>query len=245
MPSRTSVLIADDDTNFCNTLSKILGKKGYAITTAENGRRAIELVQERSFDVILMDVKMPVMNGFEAYKDIKQIRPSAVVIFMTAFSIEDLVKDTIKDSAYAVIRKPLDIDSLVNMIEKSRSGPLLAVVDDDPNMGKTMKDVLERKGYSIALCRTGEEAIALAKDKPRDIFFIDMKLPVLNGLETYLEIKKVNPKAVVVMMTAYKPEMDELIRQAMEKGAYSCLYKPFDMGEAIMIIEEIFKKERK
>jgi two-component system, NtrC family, response regulator HydG len=245
MTSQTSVLIVDDDANFGNTLSKILGKKGYAITTAENGQRAIELVRERPFDVILMDVKMPVMNGFEAYKNIKKIRPSAVVIFMTAFSIEDLVKDAIKDGAYAMIRKPLDIDSLVNMIEKSGSGALLAVVDDDPNMGKTMKDVLERKGYSIALCQTGEEAIALAKDKARDIFFIDMKLPVLNGLETYLEIKKVNPEAVMVMMTAYRLEMDELVGQAMEKGAYACLYKPFDMDEAIEIIEEIFIKRRK
>jgi DNA-binding NtrC family response regulator len=108
-----------------------------------------------------------------------------------------------------------------------------------------MKNVLERKGYGVVTCSSGEEAIALAKDRPRDIFFIDMKLPVLNGLETYLEIRKVNPQAVVVMMTAYRQEMDELIRQAIEKGAYSCLHKPFDMDEAIRIVEEISKKKQK
>jgi DNA-binding NtrC family response regulator len=47
------------------------------------------------------------------------------------------------------------------------------------------------------------------------------------------------------MMTAYRQEMDELVRQAIEKGAYSCLYKPFDMDEAIRIIEEISKKKQK
>lgn len=245
MPNQMKVLVVDDDTNFCSTLSKILEKKGYVTTTAENGQRAIEIVKEKPVDVILMDVKMPVMNGVEAYKNIKQIRPSAVVIFMTAFSIEDLVKDTIRDGAYAVIKKPFDIDTMINMIEKSRNGALLTVVDDDPNIGKTMKNVLERKGYSITTCLTGEDAIALAKDRPRDIFFIDMKLPVLNGLETYLEIRKANPEAVVVMMTAYRQEMDELVRQAIEKGAYSCLYKPFDMDEAIKIIEEISKKKQK
>lgn len=245
MPNQTSVLIVDDDTNFGNTLSKILEKKGYAITIAENGQRAIDLVQERAFDVILMDVKMPVMNGFEAYKNIKKIRPAAVVIFMTAFSMEELVKDAIKDGAYAMIKKPLDIDSLVNMIGKSGTGGLLAVVADDPNMGKTMKEVLGKKGYSIALCQSGEEAIALAKDKARDIFFIDMKLPALNGLETYLELKKVNPDAVMVMITAHKTKMDESVGQALQDGAYACLYKPFDMDEAIEIIEEIFKKEQK
>ena len=245
MPNQTSVLIADDDANFCNTLSKILQKKGYAITTAESCQRAIDLVKERPFDVILMDIKMPVMNGVDAYKNIKQIRPSAVVIFMTAFAVEDLIKDAVKEGAYAVIKKPFDIDAVVNMIEKSKNGALLAVVDDDPNIGKTMKDVLERKGYSTTTCLTGEEAIALAKDRPRDIFFIDVKLPVFNGLETYLEIKKANPQAVVVMMTAYRQEVDDLVRQAIEKGAYSCLYKPFNMDKAIKIIEEIFKKKQK
>ncbi|MFA5143721.1 MAG: response regulator [Candidatus Omnitrophota bacterium] len=243
MPNQTSVLIVDDDANFCNTLAKVLKKKGYITTTAENGQRAVDLVKERSFDAILMDVKMPVMDGVEAYKKIRQIRKSEVVIFMTAFSIEDLIKETVRDGAYAMVKKPFDIDTVVNMIEKSKKGVLLAIVDDDPNAGKAMKSVLERKGYSITTCLTGEEAIALAKDRPRDIFFIDMKLPVLNGLETYLKIRKVNPEAVVVMMTGYRQEMEEMVKQAMEKGAYSCLYKPFNMDEAIKIIEEIFDKK--
>ena len=245
MPSQRSVLIVDDDANCCSTLSRILEKKGYAATIAESGMRAIELVKGKPFDVILMDIKMPIMNGVEACKNIKRIRPAAVVIFMTAFSVEDLIKEAIKDGAYAVIRKPFDIDAVVNMIEKSRNGALLAVVDDDPNIGKTMKSVLERKGYGVATCLTGEEAIALAKDRPCDIFFVDMKLPVLNGLETYLEIKKTNPQAVVVMMTAYQQEMNELVRQAIEKGAYACLYKPFDMDKVLEIVEEIFKKKQK
>ena len=156
-----------------------------------------------------------------------------------------MVKDAIRNGGYAVIKKPFDIDTIVNMIEKSRKGALLAVVDDDPNIVKTMKNVLERKGFSITTAPTGEEAIALAKDRPRDIFFIDMKLPVLNGLETYMEIRKVNPEAVVVMMTAYQQEMDELVRQALEKGAYSCIYKPFDMDEVIRIVEEVSKKKQK
>lgn len=244
MPNQTNVLIVDDDINFCKTLSKIMEKKGYATTTAESGLRAIELVKERSFDVILMDVKMPVMNGVEAYRNIKQVRPSAIVIFMTAFSIEDVVKDAIRDGAYAVIKKPFDVDTVVNMIEKSRNGCLLVIADDDPNIGKTMKKTMERKGYSVTTCLTGEEAIALAKDRPRDIFFIDMKLPVLNGLETYLEIRKVNPEAIVVMMTAYRQEMDELVKKAVEKGAYTCLYKPFDMDDVIKTIEEILKQPK-
>jgi len=245
MVEKTSILIVDDDANFCNTLSKVLAMKGYQTSTAESGSRALDLLKERQFDVVLMDIKMPVMNGVETFKQIKAIKPGSVVILMTAFSVDDLVRDAIKEGVYAVIRKPFDIDSVINMIEKSKNGALLAVVDDDPEICKTMKVILERKGYSVTSCATGEEAISITKERPFNIIFIDVKLPLLNGLETYLEIKKTNPKAIAVMMTAYRQEADELIKQAIEKGAYSCLYKPFDMNEAIGIIEEISKKNPK
>lgn len=243
MENLTSVLIVDDDANFCGTLSKILAMKGYQTTMAESGFQALDLIKEKQFDVVLMDIKMPVMNGVETFKKIKNIRPGIVVIMMTAFSVDDLMNDAIKEGAYAVIRKPVDIDAVINMIEKSKNGALLAVVDDDPEICKTMKQILEKKGYSVVTCATGEEAIAFAGERAFDIIFIDMKLPVLNGLETYLEIKKINSKTIAVMITAYRQEADELIKQAIEKGAYSCLYKPFEMDEAVRIIEEVSKKK--
>ena len=241
MAEKLNVLIVDDDENFSNTLSKVLTKKGYASATAESGSKALDLIKERAFDVVLMDIKMPVMNGVETHKKIKTIRLGTVVIMMSAFSVDDLIRDAIKQGVYAVLRKPLDIDKVVNMIEKAQNGLLLTVVDSDLEICKTMKSVLEKKGYSVTTCTTGEEAISLVKERPQNILFIDMKLPVLNGLETYLEIKKINPKADVVMMTAYREETKELVKQAIKDSAYACLYKPFDMDKVIKIIGEVAK----
>ena len=245
MNEKTKVLIVDDDVNFCNTLAKVLAKRGYETTCSNSGARAMEIVKEKPMDIVLMDIKMPVMNGVETYKKLKIIRPGIRVILMTAFSVEDLIKDAVSEGVYAVVHKPFDIDTVMSMIEKSKNGALIAIVDDNPNICSTMKNVLEKKGYSVSACSTGEEAIALAKDRAHDIYCIDMKLPVLNGLETYLEIKKINPLAIVIMMTAHRQEMDELIKQAIKNGAYTCLYKPFDMNEAIKIIDEISAKVHK
>ena len=245
MPEKTKVLIVDDDVNFCNTLAKVLAKKGYEITTSNSGSGALKLVKEKQVDMVLMDIKMPVMNGVETYKKLKTIKPNLRVIMMTAFSVDDLIKDAVKEGVYAVVRKPFDVETIINMIEKSKDGALVAIVDDDPNICKTMKSILERKGYGVNTCLTGEEVIALAKERRYDAFCVDMKLPVLNGLEVYLEIKKINPKAVVIMMTAYRQEMDELIKQGIKDGAYACLYKPFDIDEAVRIIEEIVEKKKK
>ena len=245
MGDKISVLIVDDEANYRNTLSKILTVKGYETTLAEGGFQALDIMNDREFDVVLMDIKMPAMNGVETYKKMKAIRPETVVIMMTAFSVENLIEDAIKEGAYAVVRKPFDIDMIINMIEKSKNGAYLAVIDDDPEICKTMKNVMQQKGYSTTTCVTGEEAIALSKERPQDIFFIDVKMPVLNGLETYLEIKKSNPKAVAVMMTGYREEMDDLIKEALHNNAYTCLYKPFDMDDAIKIIEEVSKSKSK
>ena len=245
MPNQASILIVDNESSFRKSLSDILEEKGYATTTADNGLRALKLLDERPFDVVLMDVRMPVMNGVEAYKQIKRIRPSTAIFFMTAFGLEDLANDMIGQDAYKVITKPYDIDALINMIDKSQGGFLVTLVDADIDIRDTMQNALEGKGYSVTVCKSGEEAIALAKIKPRNIFFIDTKLPVLNSLETYLEIRKVNPEAVVVMMTAYWQNTGELVKQAIEKGAYSCLYKPFNMNKVIEIIEEIVKKKQR
>jgi DNA-binding NtrC family response regulator len=244
-PENTNVLIVDDDVNFCNTLAKIFIKKGYKTVTAESGLRALEMIEKKTFDIVLMDIKMPVMDGVETFKKMKAIRPDIAVILMTAFSVDDLIADALKEGVYSVVRKPFDIDTVINMMEKARNGALLTVVDDDPNICKTMKNILEKKGYSVTTCATGEEAISLAKDRSQDILFIDMKLPVLNGLEVYAEIKKINPKAIMVLMTAYREEMDEMVKEAIENGAYCCLYKPLDMDEVIKLIDKICKEMHK
>jgi DNA-binding NtrC family response regulator len=245
MVDKKNVLIVDDDKNFRTTLSKILARKGYETAMAENGFRALDLIKENEYDVVLMDIKMPVMDGVETFKKLKAIKPDTVVIMMTAFSVDELIKDALAEGVYAILRKPLEIDTVTNMIEMSQNGCFLAVVDDNPDICNTMKTILERKGYSITTASSGEEAISIARERPVDIFFIDMKLPVLNGLETYLEIKKINPRAVAVMMTAYRQEMGELIQQAIENSAYACLYKPFDMDEAMKIVAEISKRKRR
>ncbi len=245
MASKASILIVDDDASLSDELSDFLESEGYGITVVDSGQRAIELSKERPFDVILMDVKMPIMGGVEAYKKIKQIRPSAVILFMTGYALGDLAKDMIGEGEYEIINKPHNLDAIIDMIEKSQKGFLVSLVDADIKLRNTMRNALQTKGYRVAVCKSGEEAIALAKEEPHEIFFIDTELPVLNGLETYSKIRKANSKVVVVMMTAYRQKTEEIVRQAIEQGAYSCLYKPFDIKEAVRIIEEVVKKKPK
>lgn len=245
MNEKISILIVDDDIGICKTMSFILERKGYAVATAKDGLEAIEMVKEKSFDIIFMDIKMPIMDGVEAYKRIKKIRLKTIVIMMTAYAVEDLVEEALQEGAYRILYKPLDMEEVVVVIKEAREekrASLILVVDDDEGTCSTMKKILGKKGYMVGIAHTGEEAIALAEKNLYDIIFIDMKLPTINGLETYLAIKEINKKAVVIMITAFRQEMAELVKAALEGSAYTCLYKPLDMENVLTLVDEILKK---
>ena len=247
MEEKASVLIVDDNVSLCRTMSFVLGRQGYAVNTAKDGLEAIERVKERPFDMILMDIKMPLMDGVETYRRIKKIRPEAVVMMMTAYAVEDLVQQALEEGAYGIVYKPLDIEKVVSVIEdatEAEEGALVMVVDDHPETCITLRNILIRKNYEVGIAHTGEEAITMAQGRAYDIIFIDMKLPTINGLETYLAIKENNPEVVVIMLTAYRQEMAELLEEALNNYAYACLYKPFDMEEILRLVNEIWKKKQ-
>ena len=118
MEERGSVLIVDDNVSLCRTLSFILGRKGYGATTAIDGSEAIERVRERPFDIIFMNIKMPVMDGVETYQRIKKITPGAAVVMMTAYAVEDLIQEALEEGAYACLYKPLDIEEALRLIDE-------------------------------------------------------------------------------------------------------------------------------
>ena len=248
MGEKASILIVDDNISLCKTISFVLGRKGYAVTTAQDGPEAIEKVKENPFDMIFMDIKMPLMDGVETYRRIKKIRPEAVVMMMTAYAVEELVQEALQEGAYGITYKPLDIERMVAVIEeagKAKEGALILVVDDDPGTCITLKNVLIKKGYQVGIAYTGEEAIATAREAVYDIIFIDVKLPTINGLETYLAIREINPEAVAIMMTAYRQEAADLVEEALKNSAYTCLYKPFEMEELLKLVEGIWERKQR
>ena len=248
MEGKGSILLVDDNIKLCRTTAFVLMRKGYAVTTAEDGPTAIDEVRQRPFDVIFLDIRMPVMDGVETYRRIKEVSPDAVVVMMTAYAGEDLVQEALREGVYGVIYKPLNNDRLIALVEeakKARRGMLALVVDDDPEFRTLLKTTLDGKGCETGTCGTGEEAIAMVRERVPDIVFIDMKLPTINGLETYLGIKEVDPKAAAVMVTGYREETNGLVQRALDNSAYACLYKPFDMEELLRLVDDISNRKRK
>jgi two-component system response regulator HydG len=248
MTDAMSILIVDDDVSMSKTMAMVLKRKGYDVTVADSGFDAIGLAKKNSYDMIFMDVKMPGMDGVETFERIRKIRPDAVVMMMTAFAVEDLIQKALNEGAYGIIYKPLDIDKIIasiDEVQKKKEGMLIMVVDDDPGTNATLKSILMNKGHRVGIATTGEEALVMAQNKAYDIIFIDMKLPTIDGLVTYLALKKVDPGIIAVMITAYREETAPLVERALAESAHSVLFKPFDMDALLKIVDELWVRKKK
>ena len=112
-----SVLVVDDDAGMVETLADILEARHYRVGTAESGASAVAMVRDDRYDVVLMDIQMPGLNGVEALKAMRALAPDVSVIMMTAFTRHELVEEARRQTALAVLAKPLDIDRVLRLIE--------------------------------------------------------------------------------------------------------------------------------
>ena len=117
--------------------------------------------------------------------------------------------------------------------------PTIMVVDDDEGMRITLEGIIEDEGYNVIGAEDGYRAIELAKVNPCALFFLDIRMPGINGVETYREIKKTSPGSVVAMMTGFTAE--GLVQAALDEGAYTVVYKPFRIERIIEIVSTVLK----
>jgi DNA-binding NtrC family response regulator len=110
------ILIVDDEKDLAYVLSDILKLEGHEITSVLDGYKAIEEVKMTHYDLILMDIRLPGINGVETFIQIKGIDPEIKVVMMTGFSAEDLIEKALKEGAYACIHKPFDLQKMIELI---------------------------------------------------------------------------------------------------------------------------------
>jgi two-component system, NtrC family, response regulator HydG len=113
----------------------------------------------------------------------------------------------------------------------------ILVVDDDANLGDSLTDILDAKGYDARFATRGKEALTIIKENEIDAIFLDIRMPEMNGVETLSCIKKYSPMTSVVMITAYAE--DELVEQAYIEGALQVLKKPLDIEKLISFLEKL------
>ena len=106
------ILIVDDELEICNIFYDFFTPKGYEVIKATSGKEAIELVKTEKPNLVFLDIRMPVMDGMEVLKQIKEIDQSSTVIMVTVLKDEKTAKNALKLGAYDYVTKPLSFEYL-------------------------------------------------------------------------------------------------------------------------------------
>jgi DNA-binding NtrC family response regulator len=115
-----NVLIVDDEEDFLNTLLNRLKKRGIDVAGSRSGEQALELVKEKIFDMVILDIKMPGgMDGIETLREIKKIRPEAEVLLLTGHGSVETSVEGMKEGAFDYLLKPVKLETLLEKMAKA------------------------------------------------------------------------------------------------------------------------------
>jgi DNA-binding NtrC family response regulator len=145
MSRELTILVADDNEDLLETFAMIFKRHGFNVATAANGLSAVAKYRERRFDVALMDIVMPEMNGVEASRRIKEMHPEAAIILMTGYSDEELLKAARDEGDCYIVQKPVNIDRLIELVMEAASDQQILIINEDPDSYKTMETPLIKR----------------------------------------------------------------------------------------------------
>jgi CheY-like chemotaxis protein len=235
------VLIVDDDVDHAESLADVIEMRGHSVEMANNGEDGIALFRSQPFDFVLMDVKLPGMNGVDTFLELKKIQPSAKVMMMTGFSVDQLVAQAIDGGALGVMHKPFPATHILEMLvrEIKPSGRIL-VADDDPDFVESIVPILESGGYSVDVARTGAEALEKMMAEPVDCLLLDLRMPVMSGAELYARLMEAGRAVPTVLVSQGREETDD----ARLRSTCGLLFKPFDPNSLLTAISSAVSQTR-
>jgi DNA-binding NtrC family response regulator len=241
------ILLVDDNAAFIDSIKDVLEEEGYRVQIALNGEDAMAMVAEKDFALVLMDIKMPGMNGVECFLKMKADNPRLRVILMTAYALTDLIQTACDNGVWAVLKKPLDMKTLMQTIAAARSegrNGYILIADDDDALCDNLKEVLTTGGYCVAVARDGQVAIDMALRESFDLLLLDLKLPEVEGLEVYRRIKALQPELTTILITGYADEMRAVIGQALNESVYTFMTKPLNMERLLELVDEVARARK-
>ncbi|MBI2806433.1 MAG: response regulator [Planctomycetes bacterium] len=234
-----SILVVDDEVDTCRNLSDILTDLGYHVDIAHEGLTALEMVRQKTYDVALLDLKMPGMDGLTLYREIKKLSAGTVAIVVTAYAGGDTRSEALAAGAWQVLSKPVDFPTLLGFVDETLGQPLVMVVDDDHDLCENLWDLLRERGFRVCLAHDEKEAATRLCSRDYKVVLIDMKLPEGDGASVFRMVRQANPRTRTLVITGHRPEMDLLIQKVVDEGADAVCYKPFDVAGLLSTLERL------
>lgn len=234
---RAKIMIVDDDRDLAESLAELIEIHGHHVSIAANGKEAVERSREQNFDVTFMDVRMPIMNGVDSFLAIRKIRPGAKIVMMTGFK-EPMVAKALDNGALGILHKPFHLDDLMARLNDAAK-PIVLLVDDDLDFAGSLSDILIAQGYKTVIAGTGGEAIGQVRNGAVDILILDLRLPVMDGIEVYKQLCALGDPPPTILVSGSAMLDNESIGSFKAMSVRECFAKPVDTSALLSAIDRI------
>jgi two-component system, NtrC family, response regulator HydG len=194
-----AILIVDDNEDFCENMKDIVELEGHVVRTATSGGQAIKVVSEEGVKLVLMDVKMPVMDGVVTFEKMRELAPGVPVVMLTAYTVEDYVREALRQGAFGFLKKPPEFQQLFDVVQRALfQGTLVLTVGGETDLASLVDETLKMSEYRQIVAGNPAAAMERAIETRFDVVFFDTRAPWLRRPETYAEIRDIRPGLLAV-----------------------------------------------
>lgn len=229
-----SLLIVDDEADACRNLSDIFSDLGYQVDMAHDGREALERVGASHYDLAVLDLMMPDMDGVELYRKIKQSSPETVAILATAFPNHPRADQAIKAGLWKILSKPVDLSQLASSLDEALHRPLMLLVDDDHDLCANLSDIFRDRGYRVAIAHDLHSATERLRRQEFGIILVDVRLPDGDGRELLKSIRGLPSETRTILITGQRASDIGVLSEDIRTDAVC--HKPLDVEELFKLI---------
>ena len=239
---KMKILIVDDEIDICKRLKRELHKEGHEVeyrTSPLNVLKELKKArgENKPFNLLLLNVRMPEMDGLTLFSRIREERLGVEVIVMTGYREEQTVIEAIRLSARNYLNKPISLEELNSVISHVRKKAVVTnnnnrkyrilVVDDEKDLCNHISRELEKEGYQTAVAYTGEECLDHFKKNKVDVLIADIRMPRMSGLEMLKQCREINNDFVSIIITGHGNH--ETAKNALKLDAYDYFKKPLSL----------------
>jgi len=180
---------------------------------------------------------MPGIDGVEAFRLIRRRHQGIRVIMMSAYSVDEMQKAALAEGAIAFLRKPLELDRVLALINEVRETSVL-LVEEDEDTANSLLTTMRRSGFRVTLVDGPSRALELVEQIRFDVIIIDVELSSLNGLDLYRAIRGRTSRSHVVMVAGQSEASQRTAEAAVAEGAQACLSRPLVADRVVELLHE-------
>jgi len=263
------ILVVDDDANNLLLLAELLKSWGYNVRPVSSGALALQAAWKQRPDLILLDINMPELNGYEVCECLKanSVLKDIPVIFISARNesqdqvkafqcggVDYITKPYHQDEVRARVRVNLELPQQKELLLQQQEDAIKAerrlrvlVAEDNPVNQEVVRMFLAKHGHEVTIVADGEQAVAAALGSDFDVILMDIQMPVMDGIAAAEAIRAAQAASgrytPIVALTAYSMPHDK--DRCLQAGMDQFITKPFTRSNLVDTIELVFRGRKR